>query len=58
MEMSELERIIDERAAKQIAEKTEAIKKELGAGVSEAQLKEAVEKAVKEINADAEQKKA
>ena len=58
MEMSELERIIDERSAKQIAEKTEAIKKELGAGVSEAQIKEAVEKAVKEINADAEQKKA
>lgn len=58
MEMSELERIIDERSAKQIAEKTEAIKKEMGAGVSEAQIKEAVEKAVKEINADAEQKKA
>ena len=58
MEMSELERIIDERSSKQIAEKTEAIKKEMGAGVSEAQLKEAVEKAVKEINADAEQKKA
>lgn len=58
MEMSELERIIDERSAKQIAEKTEAIKKEMSASVSEAQIKEAVEKAVKEISADAEKKKA
>ena len=58
MEMSELERIIDERSAKQIADKTEAIKKELGAGVTQAQIDEAVAKAVKEITEKAENDKA
>ena len=58
MEMAELERIIDERSQKQIESAKETIKKELGAGVSEAQLKEAVEKAVKEITEKAENEKA
>ena len=58
MEMSELERIIDERSAKQIADKTEAIKKELGAGVTQAQIDEAVKKAVAEVTAKAENDKA
>jgi HK97 family phage major capsid protein len=58
MEMSELERIIDERSAKQIADKTEAIKKEMGAGVSQAQIDEVVKKAVAEITAKAENDKA
>ena len=58
MEMSELERIIDERSAKQIADKTEAIKKELGAGVTQAQIDEAVKKAVAEVTAKAENNKA
>ena len=58
MEMSELERIIDERSAKQIADKTEAIKKEMGAGVTQAQIDEAVKKAVAEITAKAENDKA
>ena len=58
MEMSELERIIDERSAKQIADKTEAIKKEMGAGVTQAQIDEAVKKAVAEVTAKAENNKA
>ena len=58
MEMSELERIIDERSAKQIADKTEAIKKEMGAGVTQAQIDEAVKKAVAEVTAKAENDKA
>ena len=58
MEMKDLEKLIDERSEKQIAEKTEAIKKELGAGVSQAQIDEAVAKAVKEINENADKTKA
>ena len=58
MEMSELERIIDERSAKQIADKTEAIKKEMGAGVTQAQIDEAVKKAVAEVTAKAENDRA
>jgi HK97 family phage major capsid protein len=58
MEMSELERIIDERSAKQIADKTEAIKKEMGAGVTQAQIDEAVKKAVAEVTAKTENDKA
>ena len=58
MEMKELERIIDERSQKQIASAKEEIKKDLGAGVSEAQLNEAVQKAVAEINEKAEKDKA
>ena len=57
MEMKELERIIDERSAKQIESAKETIKKELGA-VPQAQIDEAVAKAVKEINAKAEDDKA
>ena len=57
MEMKELERIIDERSAKQIESVKESIKKELGA-VPQAQIDEAVAKAVKEITAKAESDKA
>ena len=56
MEMSELERIIDERSAKQIASAKETIKKELGA-VPQSQIEEAVKKAVSEITAKAENDK-
>ena len=56
MEMKELERIIDERSAKQIESAKESIKKELGA-VPQAQIDEAVAKAVKEITAKAESDK-
>ena len=58
MEMKDLEKLIDERSEKQIASKTEEIKKELGAGVSQAQIDEAVAKAVKEINENADKTKA
>ena len=58
MEMKDLEKLIDERSANQIASKTEEIKKELGAGVSQAQIDEAVAKAVKEINENADKTKA
>ena len=57
MEMKELERIIDERSQKQIASAKEEIKNELGA-VPQAQIDEAVKKAVSEINAKAENDKA
>jgi HK97 family phage major capsid protein len=57
MEMKELERIIDERSAKQIESAKESIKKELGA-VPQAQIDEAVAKAVKEVTAKAESDKA
>ena len=57
MEMKELERIIDERSAKQIESAKESIKKELGA-VPQAQIDEAVAKAVKEITAKAESDRA
>ena len=52
MEMKELERLIDERSQKQIASAKEEIKNELGA-VPQAQIDEAVKKAVSEINAKA-----
>lgn len=58
MEMKDLEKLIDERSEKQIAEKTEAIKKEMGAGVTQAQIDEAVKKAVAEVTAKAENDKA
>lgn len=58
MEMKELERIIDERSAKQAEIVKNDLQKELGSGVSQAQIDEAVAKAVKEINAKAEQDKA
>lgn len=57
MEMTELERIIDERSEKQISSKVEEIKKDLGA-VPQAQIDEAVAKAVKEINDNADKTKA
>ena len=57
MEMKELERIIDERSEKQISSKVEEIKKDLGA-VPQAQIDEAVAKAVKEITEKAENDKA
>lgn len=57
MEMSELERIIDERSQKQIESAKETIKKELGS-VPQAQIEEAVKKAVTEISAKAEHDKA
>ena len=56
MEMSELERIIDERSQKQIDSAKETIKKELGA-VPQAQIDEAVKKAVAEVTAKAENDK-
>lgn len=52
MTTKELEALIDERSAKQIAEAKETIKKEIGEianGVDEKKFNEAVEKAVKEI---------
>lgn len=57
MEMRELERLIDERSQKQIESAKESIKNELGA-VPQAQIDEAVKKAVSEINAKAENDKA
>ena len=57
MEMKELERLIDERSQKQIESAKESIKNELGA-VPQAQIDEAVKKAVSEINAKAENDKA
>ena len=53
MEMKDLERIIDERSAKQIESAKETIKKELGS-VPQGQIDEAVAKAVSEITAKAE----
>ena len=54
MELKELENMIDERSAKQI----EAVKAELkGATVPQAQIDEAVKKAVAEINAKADKDK-
>lgn len=57
MEMKDLERLIDERSQKQIDDAKESIKKELGS-VPQAQIDEAVAKAVKEITAKAESDKA
>lgn len=57
MEMKELESLIDERSQKQIAAAKEAIKNELGA-VPQAQIDEAVKKAVDEVTAKAEAEKA
>ena len=58
MEMKELERIIDERSKAQAESVKADLQKELGAGVSQAQIDEAVAKAVKEIEAKAENDKA
>ena len=58
MKMSELERIIDERSKSMVESAKAEIQKELGAGVSQAQIDEAVSKAVAEITAKAEKDKA
>ena len=57
MELKDLERMIDERSQKQIDSAKEAIKNELGA-VPQAQIDEAVKKAVADITAKAENDKA
>ena len=57
MEMKELENLIDERSKKQIESAKESIKSELGA-VPQAQIDEAVKKAVAEITAKADADKA
>ena len=57
MEMKELERIIDERSAKQVEAVKADLQKELSNGISQAQIDEAVAKAVSEINAKAEKDK-
>ena len=57
MEMKELENLIDERSQKQIAAAKEAIKSELGS-VPQAQIDEAVKKAVAEVTAKADAEKA
>ena len=54
MEMKELERIIDERSKAQAESVKADLQKELGAGVSQAQIDEAVAKAVKEVSEKAE----
>lgn len=58
MEMKELERIIDERSKSQAESVKADLQKELGAGVSQAQIDEAVAKAVKEVSEKAEKDKA
>lgn len=58
MEMKELERIIDERSKAQAEAVKTDLQKELGAGVSQAQIDEAVAKAVKEVSEKAEKDKA
>ena len=57
MEMKELENLIDERSKKQIESVKESIKSELGA-VPQAQIDEAVKKAVDEVTAKADAEKA
>ncbi len=57
MEMKDLESLIDERSQKQIEAAKESIKKELGS-VPQAQIDEAVAKAVAEVTAKAEADKA
>lgn len=57
MEMKELESLIDERSQKQIEAAKDSIKKELGA-VPQAQIDEAVSKAVAEVTAKADADKA
>ena len=57
MEMKDLESLIDERSQKQIEAAKESIKKELGS-VPQAQIDEAVSKAVAEITAKTETEKA
>lgn len=58
MEMKDLERIIDERSRAMVDSAKAELQKELGAGATQAQIDEAVEKAVKEISAKAEKDKA
>ena len=58
MEMKELERLIDERSKAQAESVKADLQKELGAGVTQAQIDEAVAKAVKEIEAKAGKEKA
>ena len=57
MEMKEFERIVDERAEAKALAVAENLKKELG-NVPQAQLDEAVKKAVSEVTANAEKEKA
>lgn len=57
MEMEDLERLIDERSKAQAEQVTKDLQKDLGAGVSQAQIDEAVAKAVAEVNAKAEKDK-
>lgn len=58
MEMKELERIIDERSKAMVDSAKTEIEKTLGAGVPQAQIDEAVKKAVAEITAKADADKA
>ena len=57
MEMEDLERLIDERSKAQAEQVTKDLQKDLGAGVSQAQIDEAVAKAVAGVNAKAEKDK-
>ena len=57
MEMKELERIIDERSKSMVDSAKAEIEKTLGAGVPQAQIDEAVKKAVAEITEKAEKDK-
>lgn len=58
MEMKDLERIIDERSKAMVDSAKAEIEKNLGAGVSQAQIDEAVKKAVADITAKADSDKA
>lgn len=58
MEMKDLERIIDERSKAQVDLAKAELQKELGAGATQAQFNEALEKMRKEISAKAEKDKA
>ena len=57
MEMADLERIIDERSAKQCNAVKDDLQKQIGAGVNQKQIDEAVANAIKEINAKADKDK-
>ena len=58
MEMKDLERIIDERSKAMVDNAKAELTKELGAGATQAQIDEAVQKAVSEITAKADKDKA
>jgi HK97 family phage major capsid protein len=57
MEMNDLERMIDERSAKQIEAVKNDLQKSLSEGISQAQIDDAVSKAVAEITAKADKDK-